>query len=146
MDLKTQRRLASSILKVGEGRVWFDPEETEALTGAVTRRDVARLVEDGVVRVKPQVGVSRYRAKARSAQKAKGRQKGPGKRSGTKGARSPKKRRWIAVIRPLRQRLSEMKEAGEIDNATYKRLYYMAKGGAFKSKAHLEMKGKTTPG
>ncbi|MCK4435394.1 50S ribosomal protein L19e, partial [Candidatus Bathyarchaeota archaeon] len=29
MDLKSQRRLAAEILKIGENRVWIDPERID---------------------------------------------------------------------------------------------------------------------
>ena len=37
MNLTTQRRLAASILKVGENRVWIDPNEAEEVSRAITR-------------------------------------------------------------------------------------------------------------
>lgn len=138
MDLKTPRRLAASILKVGEGRVWLDPEDAETISSAVTREDVRRLIKDGAIQVKPVKGVSRYRARKHRLQRMKGRRRGPGRRSGKHGARLPKKRRWISRIRAIRRRLRELRDAGEIDGRGYRKLYLMAKGGAFKSKAHLE--------
>lgn len=135
---KTQRRLAASILKVGEGRVWLDPEDAEAISGAVTRDDVRGLISSGAVQAKPVKGVSRYRARRSTIQRVKGRRTGPGRRSGKKGARESKKKKWISTIRPIRRRLLDMKDAGEINNLQYRKLYLMAKGGAFKNKAHLE--------
>jgi large subunit ribosomal protein L19e len=138
MDLKTPRRLAASILKVGEDRIWLDPEDAEAISSAVTREDIRRLIKNGAIQAKPVRGVSRYRARKLRLQRMKGRRRGPGKRSGKRGARLPKKRRWISTIRAIRRRLRELREAGEIDSRRYRKLYLMAKGGAFKSKAHLE--------
>lgn len=138
MDLKTPRRLVASILKIGEGRVWLDPEDVEAISAAVTRDDIRRLITSGAVQAKPVKGVSRYRARKLSLQRRKGRRRGHGKRSGKKGARLSKKRKWISTIRPIRRRLRELRDAGEIDSPRYRQLYLMAKGGAFKSKAHLE--------
>ena len=138
MSFKTQRRLAASILKVGRERVWLDPEDADAISGAVTRDDVRALINTGAVQARPVKGVSKYRARKLRIQRAKGRRSGPGKRSGKKGARYPKKRRWISTIRPIRRKLWELKDSNEITNLQYRKLYLMAKGGAFKSTAYLE--------
>jgi large subunit ribosomal protein L19e len=138
MDLKTQRRLAARILKTGRNRVYFDPEALEDIDEAVTRDDVRRLIADGAISPRPIIGTSRHRARKRVLQRKKGRQTGHGKRSGTKNARSSKKRRWISTIRALRTRLRSMKESGDLDTRTYRKYYRMAKSGMFKSKAHME--------
>jgi large subunit ribosomal protein L19e len=139
MNLSTKRRMAASILKVGKGRVWFDSEELEGIEEAVTRADIRGLIHDGVIQAKPVKGTSRGRANFRKAQRAKGRRSGHGTRKGAKGARFPKKRRWISTIRPIRKTLVELRDAKMIDSATRRKLYGMAKGGIFKSKAHLNM-------
>lgn len=139
MNLSTKRRMAASILKVGEGRVWFDPEELEGIEEAVTRADIRGLINDGAIQKKQEKGTSRGRANFRRAQRAKGRRSGHGTRKGASGARFPKKRRWISTIRPIRKSLAELRDEKKIDSPTYRRLYGMAKGGIFKSKAHLDM-------
>ncbi len=138
MTLLTQRRLASELLKVGMNRVWFDPEATEEIEAAVTRDDIRALIADGVIKARPIKGTSRGRARKIALQKAKGRRRGHGSRKGSKGARFPRKRRWIVTIRALRKELSSLKEKGEITPSTYRRLYLLAKGGTFKSRAHLK--------
>jgi large subunit ribosomal protein L19e len=126
-------------LKVGKGRVWLDSEELGDIEEAVTRDDIRGLINDRVIQAKPKIGTSRGRANFKRAQKAKGRRSGHGSRKGAKGARLPKKRRWISTIRPIRKMLLELREAKKIDSATHRKLYGMAKGGIFKSKAHLNM-------
>ncbi len=137
--LKTQKRIAASILKVGEGRVWLDPEDAEAIGAAVTREDVKKLISERAIQVAQKKGISRYRAKKLHLQRTKGRRKGHGKRSGKKGARSPKKAKWISTIRPLRRKLVELRNSGKIDKTTYRKLYSLAKGGVFKNTSHLDM-------
>ncbi len=44
---------------------------------------------------------------------------------------------WITKIRALRRRLKELRDEGVIDKTTYRRLYLKAKGGEFRSIAHL---------
>jgi large subunit ribosomal protein L19e len=138
MDLKTQKRVAASILKAGEGRVWFDPEDLKSISQAFTREDVRNLVLSGAIQAKPITGISRYRAKKIKAQKAKGRRRGHGKRAGTKNARFPKKRRWISTIRPIRAKLAKLRDSNELDSKVYQKLYRMAKGGIFRDRTHLE--------
>ena len=47
MSLKSQRRLAAEILKVGESRVWMDPDRTEEVEIAITREEIRRLIHEG---------------------------------------------------------------------------------------------------
>ena len=76
-------------------------------------------------------------ASALAIQKESGRRKGPGSRKGAKGARSPRKQKWIRTIRPLRATLAELRDSKKITPTLYRRYYMKAKGGAFRSKAHL---------
>ena len=128
MNLTTQKRLAASILKVGLNRVWMDPERMEEISMAITREGVMQLINDGAIKAKPQKGISSYRSK---------KIKGAGSRKGAKKARTPKKKQWMTTIRALRKDLKEMREDEIIDATTYRKLYKMAKGGAFRSKSYM---------
>ena len=44
----------------------------------------------------------------------------------------------MKTIRALRKDLKEMRDADEIDATTYRKLYKMAKGGAFRSKSYMK--------
>ncbi len=136
-DLTNQRRMASAVLKCGQHRVWMDPDRSEEIAGAVTRADVRRLASGGAIEAKPILGVSRGRARHTAAQKAKGRRIGPGSRKGAKYARKPRKERWIQLIRPMRQELRGLREDEKIDRRTYREYYRRAKGGQFRSRAHM---------
>ena len=46
MKLRSQRRLAAEILKVGEGRVWIDPNRMEDVEAAITRDEIRKLIHD----------------------------------------------------------------------------------------------------
>ncbi len=138
MDLSFQRRLAASVLKCGENKVWFDPTAVEDIATAATKEDIRELVEEGIIKRKPVRGICRARIRKNRIQKKKGRRRGHGSRKGAKGARMPRKRRWIIRIRALRKTLREMRDSGEIDRATYRILYRKAKGGEFRSVAHLK--------
>jgi large subunit ribosomal protein L19e len=50
----------------------------------------------------------------------------------------PRKRMWILRIRALRKALRQMKAEGVVDRRTYRILYRKAKGGEFRSVAHLK--------
>ena len=138
MNLTTQKRLAASILKVGLNRVWIDPERMEEVSMAITREGVKQLINNGAIKAKPQKGISSYRSKKLAEQKKKGKRKGRGSVKGAKKARNPKKQEWMTTIRALRKDLKEMRDANEIDATTYRKLYIMAKGGAFRSKSYMK--------
>ena len=138
MNLRAKRRMAAEVLGVGETRVWIDPEYLDVVAEAITKDEIRRLVHEGIIRAKPEAGVSRARARRTRAQKRKGRRRGPGSRSGARGAIMPKKRRWIIRIRALRRRLRHLRDKRAITVRVYRTLYRMASGGAFKSVADLE--------
>ncbi len=136
-DLSNQRRLASEILKCGENRIWIDPASQEELADAVTRSDIRSAIKSGVIRRHRIVGTSRVRARRHAEELAKGRHQGPGSRRGTPYARVPRKERWIRRIRPQRALLRELRESSQITRAVYREFYRRAKGGMFRSRAHL---------
>lgn len=138
-DLRNQRRMAAAVLKCGLTRVWIDPLRVEDVGSAVTRADVQKLVKRGYVRAIQKKGVSRGRARALAVQKRSGRRRGEGSRRGGQGskARQPRKRGWIQTIRPLRRVLRELRVAGHITPHDYRLQYRKAKGGLYRSKAHL---------
>lgn len=138
MNLTTQKRLAASILKVGLNRVWIDPKRMDDVSRAMTREGVKELINTGAIKAKPKKGISSYRSKKIAEQKKKGRRKGAGSRKGAKKARTPKKQAWMTTIRALRKDLKEMRANDEIDATTYRKLYKMAKGGAFRSKSYMK--------
>ncbi len=138
MDLSYQRRLAAEILGVGETRIRFDPEQLDRVASAVTKEDIRRLIKDGVITVEPPHSNSRGRWRIRHEQRKKGRRRGPGKRKGSKWARMDKKEAWMNRIRKIRRFLRWLRDHGIIDRRTYRKLYLMAKGGAFESLSALK--------
>lgn len=138
MNLSLQRKIAASVLKCGVNRIWFDPAALEEIASAATKEDMRALIEKGVVKKKPVKGVCRARTNKRRLQRAKGRRRGHGNRKGKRTARFPRKRQWILRIRALRKKLKQWKLNGEIDAKTYRMLYRKAKGGEFRSVAHLK--------
>ncbi len=137
-DLANQRRMAAEVMDIGVNRVWLDPEASKDIAAALTREDVRKLIEEGKVSKNPVKGVSRARARKLHEARAYGHRKGHGSRSGAKGARRPKKEMWMKKIRALRSMLRELRENKTIDASTYRKLYVKAKGGEYRSRAHLK--------
>jgi len=137
-NLSSQRRLAAQILKVGQNRVWMDPERMGDVEGAITREEVKKLIHEKVIKSLQEKGVSRGRAKAIQEKKRRGRRKGPGSRGGSGYAKISKKEAWMRKIRSLRKRLRELKVSRVIAETTYSQMYRMAGSGRFGSIADLE--------
>jgi large subunit ribosomal protein L19e len=137
-SLKTQRRLAAQILKVGQNRVWIDPEKVDDAETAITRDDVRKLIHEGTIKSNPEKGVSRARARVLHEKKKKGLRSGVGSKSGSPYARISKKERWMSKIRALRKRLRVLKARKAITESAYRELYRMASSGRFTSVADLE--------
>ncbi len=138
MSLRNQRRMAAEILKVGEGRVWIDPEKADEVDLAITREDIKRLVHEKVIRKISEKGISRARAHMLHAKKKKGKRRGYGSRSGGRGARLSQKEAWMNRVRAQRNRLRELRGRHAITERIYRQLYVMAKSGAFRSVSDLE--------
>ena len=138
MSLKSQRRLASEIMKIGEGRVWIDPERIDYVEAAITREEIRKLVREGVIKSLPEKGVCRVRARILKEKRKKGLRRGPGGKSGPARSKISKKEAWINRIRPIRRRLNELKDSRAISESAYRQMYDMSESGAFKSKAELE--------
>jgi large subunit ribosomal protein L19e len=129
LSIKTVKRLAADILKVGESRIWIDPERTGEVEDAVTRADVKRLIKSGVIRKRPASTPSRGRVRMRSGRS------GPGSRKGAKGARMTVT--WVEKVRAQRRLLRRLRDKGVVSRRLYRRLYLMVKGGAFASRRVL---------
>ena len=48
-DLAGQRRLAARILKIGQNRVWINPERMDDVEGAITREEVRKLIHEKII-------------------------------------------------------------------------------------------------
>ncbi len=138
MSLRSQRRLAAEILKVGENRIWIDPNRAADVEAAITREEIRKLIHDGVIKAIPEEGISRARSRLLHKKKHKGLRRGPGSRSGAAYSKVSKKEYWMMKVRALRKKLREWKEGRVIVREVYRKLYVMVKSGAFKSIADLE--------
>ncbi|RME55502.1 50S ribosomal protein L19e [Candidatus Woesearchaeota archaeon] len=139
MKLTSQRRIAAQLLKVGENKVWFDPDRLDEIKEAITKADIRSLISNLAIQAKPDKGISGYRSKKIKVQKSKGRRKGKGSKKGTKKARLPKKDAWMAKVRSQRKFIKELKAKNLIKVNTYRNLYSKIKGGFFRSRKHIKM-------
>ena len=137
MNLTTQRRIAADLLKCGYYRVWIDPEFIEDVQMAISREDIRELINEGKIKKRPEKGVSRFHAKINHERKQRGLARGIGKRKGTKHSIVPSKRIWINTIRPIRIKLKELRNTGELSAHNYRILYKRAKGGMFQNVKNL---------
>ncbi|MDV3277623.1 MAG: 50S ribosomal protein L19e [Nitrososphaerales archaeon] len=135
MNLRSKRRLAASVMKVGVDRVIFDDEYSDLIQDAITRSTIRGLIGFGAIRAAPEKGVSRGRFRERARRLKRGR--GPGSTEGTKHARNPRKDMWITKVRALRWRLKVAKDRKEISKEAYKKLYKQVKGGQVRGVKHL---------
>ncbi|MDA4127932.1 MAG: 50S ribosomal protein L19e [Thaumarchaeota archaeon] len=135
MNLRSKRRLAASVLGVGVDKVVFDEEYSDLIQDAITRSTIRGLIGLGAISAKPQRGTSRGRFRERSKKLKRGR--GPGTYKGAKSARLARKERWIQKVRALRWRLKVARERGDLNKATYWKLYKQVKGGHVRGVKHL---------
>jgi large subunit ribosomal protein L19e len=135
MSVVSQRRLAAELLKVGKSRIWVDPEDTDRVSSAITREEIRKLIHEGSIRKLPETGISRGRKRLRRLELLAGRHKGPGS---IKGHAKESKMRWVVRIRSIRRRLRSLRDKRFITTQIHRRLTMMAKGGTFRSAAHLD--------
>lgn len=135
MSLTSQRRLAAEMLKVGTTRIWVDPEDVDRVSSAITRQEIRKLIHEGSIRKLPEIGISRGRKRIRKQELLAGRHRGPGSIKGSVGGG---KTRWIVRIRSIRTRLRILRDKRFITTQVYRKLSLMAKGGTFRSAAHLD--------
>ena len=137
MKVDRAKELIAEMYGVGKKRVWIDPNQHEEVASALTKDDLRRLVEAGIIKILPPQGQSRVRARKLKLKKKKGRRRGPGSRKGAPGARLDPKEAWMRKIRAVRRLLKRLREKGIIDRKTYRKLYRQAKGGHIRSKSHV---------
>ncbi len=53
MKLTVQKRLAASLFKCSEKRVWFDEDRLADIKEAITKNDIKALISQGAIRLKP---------------------------------------------------------------------------------------------
>ncbi|MBI5355238.1 MAG: 50S ribosomal protein L19e [Candidatus Aenigmarchaeota archaeon] len=137
--MKTQKRMAASVLGVSKSKVKFSEQNLNDISQAITKADIRGLVKKGFITVKKWSGQSRVRARHISQQKKEGKRSGRGSIKGAKGAKLGKKEIWMTKIRALRRELKKFRDEGTIERKDYRSVYYLMKGNAIRNKAHLRL-------
>ena len=130
MSLRGQRRMAAALVGAGESRIWIDPEETDRVQSAITRKEILGLIREGRIKVIHRKGISRGRFRNKSD-----RRKQAGSR---KGGQKIGKDQWVLKIRSIRRHLRSLRDKRQLTPASYKTLLGMSKGGAFRSSSHVD--------
>ncbi|KAL6898114.1 ribosomal protein L19/L19e domain-containing protein [Trichoderma evansii] len=102
VNLRTQKRLAASVIGCGKRKIWLDPSEQSEISNANSRQTIRKLVADGLIIRKPVTMHSRSRARELNLSRREGRHRGFGKRKGTADARMPTQVLWMGCIWSLR--------------------------------------------
>ena len=139
MKLKLQRRLAREVMGVGKKRVKFPEENSKEIKEALTKSDIRKLINSGVIEIKQKGGKSKAHARYLKIQKRKGRRQGKGSREGKRTARLPRKKLWMSRIRIQRRFIKLLREKQLITTKDYRDLYLKSKSGAFRSKRHIKV-------
>ncbi|MBI2084473.1 MAG: 50S ribosomal protein L19e [Candidatus Aenigmarchaeota archaeon] len=126
-----QKKLAARVLKIGQSRIWLNPEKMKDIEKAITKWDIRKLEKKGDIKELPE----KIRGPSR---KGKGRRRA-GSKKGKKYAIISRKRRWITAVRPQRRMIRDLKASGQLENSTYRKLYKLIKGGMFRSRSHLKL-------
>ena len=136
MHLKSQKRIASKLLKCGTTRVKITADKD--VEEALTRNDIRDLIQRDLIKKIQKKGSSKAHSKKKLSQKARGRKKSFGSRKGTMKARMKNnKKDWLETVRPLRKLVKELRDNERIEKKDYTNLYRKIKGGFFRNKKHF---------
>lgn len=145
MGMATTKRMAASILGVGESRIRVKPGNEKRVGEALTREDVRSLIKEGLVLALPSRTPSRAVARVKASQKKKGRRKGLGSRGGRKYSKVSRKFIWMSKVRAQRNMLNKMRSQNRLKKGSFRGVYSMVKGHAFKAVSqmmtHMEESG-----
>ncbi|MFH1589774.1 MAG: 50S ribosomal protein L19e [archaeon] len=139
MNLKTQKKLAASVMKTSKKKIVFNPERLEDIKEAITKTDIRGLVSEDAITKSRIKGTSKVRVRINKSQRKKGLRKGASTRKGKKTARISKKETWMSKIRTQRAFLKLLREKKVIADKTFTDLYSKAKGNLFRSKRHIQI-------
>ncbi|MEM2915836.1 MAG: 50S ribosomal protein L19e [Candidatus Woesearchaeota archaeon] len=137
--MKLQKRLAAQILNCSPHRIVFNPEKLGEIKEAITKFDIRRLIDKGIITRLPVQGISKFRTRKAKVQMRRNRRKGPGSRKGSANARADSKLQWMRLIRAQRDLLKRLRDHKLITQQTFNVMYAKAKGGFFRSTHHIKL-------
>jgi len=133
--LKSQKRMAAYILKVGTNKVYFDPDRLQDIKEAVTKQDIQSLIQDKAIKKKPIIG-NKHRAHHKKLERKKrGRRKRVGK---VRKLTENRKKDYMARIRKIRKYLKATKS--RIGKEEYARIKRLLRSGQIKNVKELKIK------
>jgi large subunit ribosomal protein L19e len=127
MQLLKKKMLASKVLGVGKGRIYFNPSEISQIKEAITRQDIMDLHKSGVIQIKQIKG--RKKAVKRKNRRRTGKVKNPAKNT---------KQEYVIITRKLRTFAKHLLKTKAIDNEKYSSIRKMIRARRFKSKRQLK--------
>ena len=132
-----QRRLAASVLKIGQHKVWLDPMRINDVKDALTKVDIEELIKDNAIKSKIKMKKKENVEIAKKYPKKKARKR---RRSTGHIRKKLKKRKekYVKLIRKLRKFLKMLRLNGTLTTKEHNYLRKLAKAGQFKSRRHLQ--------
>lgn len=137
--MRLQKRLAAHIMNCSPQRVVFDTEKLTEIKEAITKFDIRRLINKGIITRAPIQGIAKFRTRHAMAQKRKSRRTGQGSRKGSANARADDKLQWMRLVRAQRDLLKRLRDHKLITPETFNTMYMKSKGGFFRSIRHLKL-------
>lgn len=127
--IKTIKRLAASILKVGVNRVRIknslNESEKKQLDEAITKVNIRDLIKDKVIFAIEKKGRKKKQKKKRRT---------TGKKRGKLHSKISEKERWMERVRAQRKYLKKLITEKKVDSDDKRNIYLKIKGGSFRSK------------
>ena len=127
MNLEKKKELASRVLKVGKGRIYFVESNLNEIKEAITRQDILDLHQAGAIQIKPVSG--RKKVVKRKHRRRTGKVK---KKINTK------KQEYVIITRKLRTYLKHLLKTNGIDLERYRDTRKQIRARKFKSKRNLK--------
>ncbi len=127
MNLKNKKEFAARVLGVGKERVFFNQENLNEITEALTRQDILDLHSKGAIKIKEKKGRKKVEKRKHK--------RGPGK---IKKRVKNKKREYVLLTRKLRRFLKVLKIKNKINKEKYYEMRKKIKAHYFRSLKHLQ--------
>jgi len=134
-----QKRLAGQIWGCSPQRVLLNPDKLVEIKEAITKFDVRRLINQGIITRAPIQGIAKGRTRHAAGQKRRSRRVGHGSRKGSANARADDKLQWMRQVRAQRDLLKRLRDHELITHETFNTMYMKAKGGYFRSTRHIKL-------